>query len=308
MIQRKLPARLVDQPQSSAPGAGEAGRARAPPPPARRQPGTPCRQGRRRSRPRSPPAPASPRNLAIGDSIAPPSPTRSQATPLPPQELAELDQVVEVLARELLRPRNGETAHHPAVVQHAPEGVEPRLAQDVRHIGDLTAHAQVGLVAAVTQLCLVPGHAPKRRRDLDPEHVPPDRRPQPLHELEDLLPARERHLQVELGELGGAVGAGRLVAEAAGDLVVPLVAGDHVQLLEGLRRLRQRVELAGVGARRHQELARALRRRLVEDRRLQLPEPVVLEVAADRLGEQEARPQVAAHLVAAQVEVAVVQA
>ena len=54
----------------------------------------------------------------------------------------------------------------------------------------------------------------------------------------------ERHLDVDLGELGLAVGAQVLVAEAARDLVVALDAADHEQLLEELRRLRQRVELA----------------------------------------------------------------
>ena len=117
----------------------------------------------------------------------------------------------------------------------------------------------------------------------------------------------ERELHVELGELGGAVGPGGLVAEAAGDLVVALEAGDDVELLVGLRRLRQRVELARVRAGRHQELARALGGRLVQDRRLELPEAPVLEVAADRLRELEAHPHVVAHLLAAQVEVAVAQ-
>ena len=42
-----------------------------------------------------------------------------------------------------------------------------------------------------------------------------------------------------------AVGAQVLVAKAARDLVVAVDAGDHEDLLEDLRRLRQRVELCG---------------------------------------------------------------
>ena len=61
-------------------------------------------------------------------------------------------------------------------------------------------------------------------------------------------------------------------------------------------------------ARRNEELARALGGRLVQDRRLELPEATVLEEAADDLGEPEADMDVAAHLIAAQVEVAVAQA
>ena len=67
---------------------------------------------------------------------------------------------------------------------------------------------------------------------------------QPVDHLVDVLLLHERHLQVELRELGLAVGAEVLVAEAAGDLEVALVPADHQQLLEELRRLRQRVPRA----------------------------------------------------------------
>ena len=54
----------------------------------------------------------------------------------------------------------------------------------------------------------------------------------------------ERGLDIELGEFRLAVGAQVFVAEAFGDLEVAVEAGDHQQLLEQLRRLRQREELA----------------------------------------------------------------
>ena len=66
----------------------------------------------------------------------------------------------------------------------------------------------------------------------------------------------EGHLDVDLGELGLAVGAQVLVAEAAGDLEVAVEARDHQDLLEELRRLRQRVELARVDAAGHEVVAR----------------------------------------------------
>ena len=83
---------------------------------------------------------------------------------------------------------------------------------------------------------------------------------------------RERHLQIDLREFGLAVGAQILVAEAAHDLEILLEAADHQQLLEDLRRLRQRVELAGIDAAGHQIVARALRRRARHERRLDLEE------------------------------------
>ena len=69
---------------------------------------------------------------------------------------------------------------------------------------------------------------------------------------------RERDLDVHLRELGLPVGAQVLVAEALHDLEVAIHARDHQDLLEDLRRLRQRVELARVHAARHQVVARAL--------------------------------------------------
>ena len=70
----------------------------------------------------------------------------------------------------------------------------------------------------------------------------------------------ERHLAVDLGELGLAVGAEVFIAEALHNLEVAVEAGHHEQLLEGLGRLRQGVELAMAEARRHHEVAGALRR------------------------------------------------
>jgi nitrate reductase NapAB chaperone NapD len=62
------------------------------------------------------------------------------------------------------------------------------------------------------------------------------------------ISSRNEVSHVDLGELGLAVGAQVLVAEALGDLVVAVEARHHQQLLEELRRLRQREELPGVHA------------------------------------------------------------
>ena len=107
----------------------------------------------------------------------------------------------------------------------------------------------VGPVRAVAQHRLVVGQPRPRRRRGDGEaggleHA----RHQPLDDTDHVVLLDERHLEVELRELGLAVGPQVLVAEAAGDLVVALEAGHHQQLLEQLRRLRQRVEVAGAAS------------------------------------------------------------
>ena len=85
------------------------------------------------------------------------------------------------------------------------------------------------------------------------------------------------------------------------------VPGDHQDLLEDLRRLRQRVELARVHAARHEVVARAFGRRLRQDRRFDLPEPLGVEVLPHRHRHPVAQAEVRLQRRPAQVEVAVLQ-
>ena len=104
-----------------------------------------------------------------------------------------------------------------------------------------------------------------------------------LDRIEHILLRDEAHLEVELVEFARrAVGAGVLVAEAGRDLEITVEARDHDQLLELLRRLRQRIELAGMHAARHQIIARAFGRGRGEDRRLELEEAGIAHALAQR--------------------------
>ena len=126
----------------------------------------------------------------------------------------------------------------------------------LRHCGQ----AHVRLVDAVESHRLIEGHARERRRNrLTPATSNAAFR-NPSTTREDRLLLRKRHLQIDLRELRLAVRAQILVAEAARYLEIPVEARDHQDLLEQLRRLRQRVELAGMHAARHQIIARALGR------------------------------------------------
>jgi hypothetical protein len=129
-----------------------------------------------------------------------------------------------------------------------------------------------------------------------------------LDDREDVVLVHERHLDVDLRELGLAVAAEILVAEALHDLDVAIEARDHEQLLEELRALGERVEEAGVQARGHEEVARAAGRVLHEDRRLDLDEAVVREVVARVVVDARARHHVALQARASEVEVAVLEA
>lgn len=130
-----------------------------------------------------------------------------------------------------------------------------------------------------------------------------------LDRLEDVLLLDEAHLDVELVELARrTVGAGVLVTEAGRDLEVAVEARDHQQLLELLRRLRQRVELAGVQPGGHHEVARALGGRRGQDRGGHLVETERRHLVPDRGDHGRAQHDVAVHALAAQVEEAVLQA
>jgi hypothetical protein len=70
---------------------------------------------------------------------------------------------------------------------------------------------------------------------------------------------------------------------SARDLHVTAEAADHQDLLEQLRRLRERVKVSAMDAARHEVIARAFRRRLDEDRRLDFEEVSGIEEVAHRL-------------------------
>src|SRR4029078_4161475 len=83
--------------------------------------------------------------------------------------------------------------------------------------------------------------------------------------------------------------------------------GHHQELLEELRRLRQRVEGALLEAARDEEVAGALGGRAGQDRRLDLDEAVAVELLPHRRDQLGAELQRFLARFAAQVEVAVAQ-
>ncbi len=115
----------------------------------------------------------------------------------------------------------------------------------------------------------------------------------------------EAGLDINLGEFGLAIGAQVLVAEAFGELVVAVVAGDHEHLFKELRRLRQRKELAIMDPAGHQVIPGALRRRFGQHRRLDVDEAGVVEEAAEGPRGLVAQLHDALHVGAAQVDDAV---
>ena len=82
----------------------------------------------------------------------------------------------------------------------------------------------------------------------------------PFCELHDVGFCDKCHFYVNLGELGLAVAPQVFIAEAAHDLKVAIITGDHEQLFVGLRRLGQGVEVASLNARWDEIISRAFGR------------------------------------------------
>lgn len=193
----------------------------------------------------------------------------------------------------------------------AAKGANSLPGDERRHVLHGEVDAQVGLIRAVGLHRVTIGDAAEGRlgRNVVLAVLGEDRREHVLEHGKDVVLRGEGHLHVELVELAGAaVTAGVLVAEARGDLEIAVEARRHEQLLELLRRLRQRVELAGVLARGHEIVARALRTGGREDGRRDLEEAVRGHGGAQRGHHLATEDDVFLHGGVAQVEIAVLQA
>ena len=195
------------------------------------------------------------------------------------------------------------------VFQHPREHLEAGAAEMLGDVLHLDRVAQVRLVAAV----FLQGF---RERNPPPalchrlafcellEHAGDDR----LHRRKHVVLLDKAHLDVELVEFARqTVGARVLVAETRRDLEVAVEARHHQELLVLLRRLRQRVEFAGMNPRRHQEVPRAFRRGRRQDRGLELEEALLLHPLAHGIDDRAAGHDVLVQFLATQVEEAVLK-
>ena len=124
-----------------------------------------------------------------------------------------------------------------------------------------------------------------------------------FHHIDDVFALNERHLDVHLGKLRLTVGAQVLIAEAASNLIIALNAGNHKHLLELLRALRQRVELAGVRTARHNVVTCAFRRAVCQDRRFNFNEVALVECLAHGLSHNVTQLDGGVHLGTTQVHI-----
>ncbi len=217
--------------------------------------------------------------------------------------------LIDLLARQQRAARNAQRGHAAfGLVGGGREHGKSAVLDQLGHIDQFQVDAQVRLVRTVAAHRLGPAYAREWRGQLHVDHFGEDRADHLLDEILHVTLAHEGKLHVQLGEFQLAVCAQGFVAEAARDLVVAVEAGHHQDLLEQLRALRQCVELTRMHARRHQEVARAFRRGLGQDRGLDVLEAARVQIPAQRLHQPDPGALHALHLRAAQIQIAVLQA
>lgn len=149
---------------------------------------------------------------------------------------------------------------------------------------------------------------PPGGRELYVQHLGEQAADQAFVQRQDLVHGHERGFDIQLGEFRLPVGTQVLIAEAAGDLVVPVEAGNHQQLLEQLRGLRQREKLTGIGAAGHQIVAGTFRGRARENRRLDIQEAFLIEKHPQEGRHPRAQSHALDHGRPAQIHIPVAQA
>ena len=128
-----------------------------------------------------------------------------------------------------------------------------------------------------------------------------------LCHLHDLLFIHERCFNIDLSEFRLTVGTQVLVAETLGDLIIAIHACNHQNLLEQLRRLRQREEMTRVSAAGHQVVTGAFRSCLGQQRCFDIQKAVFVQEIADGVGHLGTEAQTLGHFRAAQIDITVAQ-
>src|SRR5579862_6940609 len=178
--------------------------------------------------------------------------------------------------------------------------------ETLAHVGE-RGQTKVRLVDPVLPDGIVVIHARKGCLDLVASCLE-SRGEKAFNGFPDALGLRIGHLEIDLRELGLAVGAQVFVAEASDDLKILIKAGNHQDLFEELRRLRQSVEGSGLNTAWNKVVARALRRGAGHEGRFDFEKALGSKIVADGEGNFVTQFYVELHGIAAQVDVAILQA
>ena len=215
--------------------------------------------------------------------------------------LHKLCESIQLLARIGSSSLGADTTDVFSAVEHA----KAMTLHNVHEFYKLHVETQVGLIAAVVFHSVCPRHALEWLSEFHAADLLEQVLSHALEELNDILLLYERHLAVYLRELRLAIGTQVFIAEALHYLEVAVEARHHQQLLQGLRALRQGVELAWIHATGHHKVACALWGRAYQHRSLHFEEALAVEILTHLHRHLMAQLQVLAHSRAAQVQIAI---
>mmetsp|Transcript_7284 Transcript_7284/g.16514 ORF Transcript_7284/g.16514 Transcript_7284/m.16514 type:complete len:562 (+) Transcript_7284:325-2010(+) len=188
-------------------------------------------------------------------------------------------QLLNLLARPLTQPFAAHCNHEFSLVKN----LEVTTLCNIGDLHELHVISKVGLIDAETVHGFAVFHA-LEGRELVLHDFLENFPNQTLEGLQDVFLRNKRHFAIDLCKLGLAIRPKLLVTEAFDDLKVSVHTANHQQLLEGLRRLGQRIELASVHSGRHNEISGTLWSRLDQDRSLDFTELQVSEVVTNDTG------------------------
>jgi hypothetical protein len=241
---------------------------------------------------------------------------REMRQALRPEALRGVRELVDPGSGRVGQPRHGDRLDPAAARERVVEHPEPRGGRPIRtvelrgQVDELHREAHIRLVRSEPLHRLVEGEARERRGLQRPlgRDGSAHRDRHPLDEVHHRGLVDEAHLEIQLRELRLAIASKVLVPEAAGDLEIAIDAADHEELLELLGALRQGVDRTRLEPRWDDEVAGTLGRRLDEVRRLDLDEAAGVVDLANGLDEPAPEQQALLHRLAADVEIAVLEA
>ena len=203
--------------------------------------------------------------------------------------------------------RNAQTDDTPILqVGCAGEHLEVHIGHDVGQFGELKLDPKIGLVGAIAVHCFAIGHH-RKLTQIDAHRVLEDSGDHALHQIANVLFSQKGGFNIDLCELGLAVGTQVFITETFGELVIAVIAGNHQQLLEQLRALRQGKKVSIMNTAGHQVVTCTFRSGLAEHRRFNVDEAMGIKVLSHFHGDAVTQHQVVLHVGTAQVQYAVRQ-
>ncbi len=218
-------------------------------------------------------------------------------------------QLIEMLAAVLIRRMfKLDAINLTAVFQHIGKDAKGCIGKQVIEADNFIAKAQIRFIRTKAAHALLPWDPDEMILKIHILNTLEDSLHEFLNRLEDCLFITEGHLNIDLGEFRLTVSTQILITETSGNLEILLHTGNHQQLLENLRRLRQSPEVSLVDSGRHQIVTGTLWCRTGQNWCFHFHEAVFIQIVAGNHADLVPQHQILLQNRTAQIQIAVLQA